>query len=168
MISHFPGIDLEVGLRHESLPEVDDGKIELRAELDDSISIHLGRACHTRDTGVSTRLVPRPPEMFVDRGRGDQNDARVVGPYLWMGNDRLQVGYELIEWNVLLVRRIWQRRVVGSKENRLSRQSVRFRELKCPTINRILAWSGGGTIVGKIFSAWRVLYPLSWVSIEWV
>jgi hypothetical protein len=89
MIADLPGIDLEVGLPHEGFPEVDDGKIELSAELDDCISIHLGRACQSRHAGVSTRLISGPPKVFVNWGSCNQDDSRVVGPYLRMGYDRL-------------------------------------------------------------------------------
>jgi hypothetical protein len=47
--------------------------------------------------------------MFIDRGRRNQDDMRAVGLDLRMRYDRLYVGYEFIQWNVLLVWSIGQR-----------------------------------------------------------
>jgi hypothetical protein len=39
---------------------------------------------------------------------------------LWVSDDLQEIGLELVQWNVLLVGRIWQRGVVGAKEDGLN------------------------------------------------
>jgi hypothetical protein len=69
---------------------------------------------------MSTGLISRPPEMLVDWWWGDQQDARVVGDDLWVSDYLFNVGTEFSQRYVLLIRSIWQRSIVGSKENNLN------------------------------------------------
>lgn len=64
--------------------------------------------------------------MLVDRRRSDQDYARVMGHDLRMGDDLFQVGFVLVQRNVLLVGSTRKRGVVGAKKDGL-RLSVRNR-----------------------------------------
>lgn len=62
-------------------------------------------------------LVSWPPEMLVDRRRGDQYYACVMGYDLRVTNDLLQVGCVLVQRNMLLVGSARKRGIVGTKED---------------------------------------------------
>ena len=57
--------------------------------------------------------------MLIDWRGSHKDDARAMGLYLWVRYNGPEVGFEFIKWNVLLVGRIWQRCIVGAKEDSL-------------------------------------------------
>lgn len=108
LITELPSVCLEVRLRHEGFPKIHDGKVELSAKLDNCIGICFGCTCQARDASISIGLVSWPPKMLVDWGRSNQDDTRPVSFDLRMKDNVFQVLDELIERNVLFVRRVWQ------------------------------------------------------------
>jgi hypothetical protein len=58
--------------------------------------------------------------VLVDRRRGDQDNARVVGHNLRVTDDLLQIGLVLLKRDVLLVGCIGEGSIVGAKKDSLS------------------------------------------------
>ena len=64
-------------------------------------------------------MVSRPPKMFVNRWRSDQDDARIVGNDPGMLDNLLQVGLVLIQRDVLLIGSTWKGGIIGAEEDGL-------------------------------------------------
>ena len=57
--------------------------------------------------------------MLIDWSGRHKDDAGVMGLYLRVRYDGLEVGFEFIKGNMLLVGSVWQRCIVGAKEDSL-------------------------------------------------
>lgn len=57
--------------------------------------------------------------MFVDRWWGNQYDAWIMCSYLWVSDDFFEVVLVLFKRNVLLVRSVCKRCIIGAEENSL-------------------------------------------------
>mmetsp|Transcript_9975 Transcript_9975/g.25807 ORF Transcript_9975/g.25807 Transcript_9975/m.25807 type:complete len:262 (+) Transcript_9975:73-858(+) len=107
--------------RLHALPQVDAREVELLGELDNRTSI---RPCvlvsPLENSGCSGRVaLPLEGEalLMADRWRSDEEEGRRWAVTPKMSHNPAQVVHVLVLWHVLAQVVLWQRGVVGPKEN---------------------------------------------------